>query len=440
MSPRTVPSSRSFGRRTEPHLITISRGGRERSFTVRPWVALSVASVATVFAVTYLALTAYLVWRDDIIGAAIARQTRLQHAYEDRIAALRTQIDRINARQLVDQESFEGKITELIRRQDAVSEQHRRVAALLDDARGRGLAPRLGPETTGSVPAAKPAAAPQPQPLPERGLTDLLKSSALGSGWFGGAAPKPSKPDAGERIAAVESQLVRVANQQVFALDQVARAAEGRAERLERTARRLGLPIPQAGATTAEFGSPRAVAAAATGGPLVPIGPGKLLAEQLDRARLALGRLDRVEDALDRLPLGRPHAGEGEMTSGFGPRRDPFLGVMAMHTGVDFRGDTGDPILATADGTVINADREGGYGLMVEIDHGGGFTTRFGHMSAIEVSVGEKVKKGERIGRVGSTGRSTGPHIHYETRRDGTAVDPADFLDAGRQLARAARE
>ena len=112
-------------------------------------------------------------------------------------------------------------------------------------------------------------------------------------------------------------------------------------------------------------------------------------------------------------------------------RTDPFLGRPAMHTGIDFRGDTGEPVHATAAGKVTIAGWNGGYGKMVEIDHGNGLATRYGHLSEIDVKVGQIVRIGQVIGKIGSTGRSTGPHLHYETRIDGEAVDPQKFLRAG---------
>src|SRR5665213_2668774 len=105
-----------------------------------------------------------------------------------------------------------------------------------------------------------------------------------------------------------------------------------------------------------------------------------------------------------------------------------------MHTGLDMRGDIGEPAHATADGKVTIAGRDGGYGNMVEIDHGNGFSTRYGHLSKIDVKVGQNVRIGETIGEIGSTGRSTGPHLHYETRVNGQAVDPQKFLRAGIRL------
>ena len=106
----------------------------------------------------------------------------------------------------------------------------------------------------------------------------------------------------------------------------------------------------------------------------------------------------------------------------------------AIHAGIDMRGDKGDPVRVTANGTVTIASWQGGYGNMVEVDHGNGFATRYGHMSKIDVKVGQSVRIGQTLGEIGSTGRSTGPHLHYETRIDGEPVDPQKFLRAGLRL------
>jgi murein DD-endopeptidase MepM/ murein hydrolase activator NlpD len=126
--------------------------------------------------------------------------------------------------------------------------------------------------------------------------------------------------------------------------------------------------------------------------------------------------------------------GEVDMSSPFGMRMDPFLGRPAVHTGIDLRGEVGEPVRATATGRVTIAGREGGYGNMVEISHGNSLATRYGHLSEINVKNGQIVRIGEVVGRIGSTGRSTAPHLHYETRVNGEAVDPQKFLRAGLRL------
>jgi murein DD-endopeptidase MepM/ murein hydrolase activator NlpD len=125
------------------------------------------------------------------------------------------------------------------------------------------------------------------------------------------------------------------------------------------------------------------------------------------------------------------------LSSGFGARLDPFLRSWAMHSGIDFRGATGEPVFSAASGRVAHAGMLGGYGLLVEIDHGNGIVTRYAHLSRIDVKEGDMVGVGQRVGRIGSTGRSTGPHLHYETRINGEAVDPMRFLRAGIRLASA---
>jgi murein DD-endopeptidase MepM/ murein hydrolase activator NlpD len=133
-------------------------------------------------------------------------------------------------------------------------------------------------------------------------------------------------------------------------------------------------------------------------------------------------------------PLRKPLPGALQMTSTFGYRTDPFLGRPALHSGVDLREDYGAPVRATAAGVVTAAGPQGGYGNLVEIDHGGGLATRYGHLSGINVVPGQQVGPGAVVGQVGSTGRSTGPHLHYEVRMDGEAVDPTRFLKAASAL------
>ena len=140
-------------------------------------------------------------------------------------------------------------------------------------------------------------------------------------------------------------------------------------------------------------------------------------------------KLDQLQDGVIAIPSDKPVKMNVEFTSGFGVRSDPFHAGAAMHPGIDLAGSYGTPIYATADGTVLRAGwNSGGYGNLVEVDHGRGITTRYGHMSAILVSPGQHVVRGQQVGRMGSTGRSTGTHLHYEVRIDGRAVNPIPFM------------
>ena len=118
-------------------------------------------------------------------------------------------------------------------------------------------------------------------------------------------------------------------------------------------------------------------------------------------------------------------------TSPFGVRSDPFVHMVNLHPGIDLAAPTGTEVHATADGVVLRADRVGGYGNLVEIDHGAGIATRYGHLSRILVHAGERVRRGEAVALVGSTGRSTGSHLHYEVRIAGRPIDPLPYMAAG---------
>ena len=142
---------------------------------------------------------------------------------------------------------------------------------------------------------------------------------------------------------------------------------------------------------------------------------------------VAWRQLDRLEDGIIAIPAGRP-VNTGNFTSGFGTRSDPFRGSAAMHAGIDLAGPLGTPIYATADGIIARSEYAGAYGNLVEINHGQGIQTRYGHMSRLIARPGQRVRRGELIGLMGSTGRSTGSHLHYEVRIDGRAVNPVPFL------------
>ena len=143
----------------------------------------------------------------------------------------------------------------------------------------------------------------------------------------------------------------------------------------------------------------------------------------------ALGRMDAMERALAAIPTAMP-AASMMMSSGFGYRSDPFTGGGAMHAGLDFKGPVGTPILAAAKGKVVLAGFNGGYGNTIEIRHANGLVTRYAHLSGLNVRRGQMVDRGVQIGRMGSTGRSTGSHLHFEVRLNGQAINPRKFLEA----------
>ncbi|MEO6433526.1 MAG: M23 family metallopeptidase [Sphingomicrobium sp.] len=140
-------------------------------------------------------------------------------------------------------------------------------------------------------------------------------------------------------------------------------------------------------------------------------------------------KLDQLQDGVIAIPSEKPIKSTVAFTSGFGVRSDPFNSGAAMHPGIDLAGPSGTPIYATADGAVLRSGwNSGGYGNLIELDHGRGITTRYGHLSKIVIEPGSKIARGQLIGYMGSTGRSTGNHLHYEVRIDGRAVNPIPFM------------
>ncbi len=239
-----------------------------------------------------------------------------------------------------------------------------------------------------------------------------------------------------ERLGRVAMSLDRIEHEQTKRLSGILRPAMAAAARLREAFDMAGLPVERFVPGPALAKMPRKDANA-VGGPFVAApasGAEGLFERQLAAAQSAVATLDGLRRALPMAPLRKPLSGPLQVTSLFGYRPDPFLGRPALHSGVDLRDDYGAPVKATAAGVVTVAGPQGGYGNLVEIDHGGGMATRYGHLSAIDVAPGQQVTPGTSIGRVGSTGRSTGPHLHYEVRVDGEAVDPARFLKAASAL------
>lgn len=169
------------------------------------------------------------------------------------------------------------------------------------------------------------------------------------------------------------------------------------------------------------------------GGPFEAVAPLKAGDPNFKQMFMSWKKLDRVEQGTIAIPSSMPVSGTN-FTSGYGVRSDPFRGRAAMHTGIDLAGPIGTQIRATADGYVQRSEWVSGYGNLVELSHGRGIQTRYGHLSKSLVAPGQRVKRGDLIALMGSTGRSTGSHLHYEVRIDGKAVNPTPFMQSNDYL------
>jgi murein DD-endopeptidase MepM/ murein hydrolase activator NlpD len=447
--------------------LSRARGEAIRTIGVRPFVLWSLTALFALSLLWAGATTFYLAFHDDMLGALAARQSELQFGYEDRLADARAELERVSGRQLLDQSSFEGRLHDLLSRQ-ARLEQRSAIVAALAEQTTRSLAvfePRvplaaagkpqgsalsaisaaspLGPSDTlvgatarafapgEAAPAAGP---PRPKPLddprPAASGPQAAAQRTPGADLLAAA----DNPDLGAtaRIGLIALSLDRLERNQSAALGAIDTDARASAARIVAVVSRIGFDA-DALALPALPGNPKG----GVGGPFIPLtaDPG---APGFDKALAStardVGEMDRLNRLLPILPLRAPLIGEAAVSSPFGYRRDPFLGLAELHPGVDLVQEYGAEVHATAGGRVTHAGPMGGYGDMVEIDHGNGLVTRYGHLSEVLVAEGQQVTAAAILGRIGSTGRSTGPHLHYEVRVDGEPVDPERFLQAGAPL------
>jgi len=234
--------------------------------------------------------------------------------------------------------------------------------------------------------------------------------------------------------AAVVEPFRRLESEQLAFVDKATTAAEARLRDAQSLVRRLGLD-PDRLMSASAFDAP---GSAGVGGPFVPVHAPVDAEPKFKGLFLSWKKLQSLEAALTVIPSFVP-VKSYSYSSGYGVRYDPFTGMSAMHAGLDMAGSMGEPIYAAAAGIVTTAGRSGAYGNCVEVTHGKGLATRYGHLSAILVHPGETVKQGEVIARMGSTGRSTGTHLHFEVRIDGRAVNPRPYLDASEYVLAAQR-
>ncbi len=247
---------------------------------------------------------------------------------------------------------------------------------------------------------------------------------AAGQDLVGDAQDKGGSLTAKISMAPEAAPLMRLQERQRrFAL-LLTGAVERRADRAAAAIRSFGLD-PDALARTA---------ARAQGGPFVPWqGAEGALTGELEHLADAMARMEFLERSLLSIPSGQPTS-TPMLSSSYGYRRDPFNGHAAFHAGLDFPGHRGQPINAAANGKVSFVGQRSGYGNVVEVTHGNGLMTRYAHLSGFAAHVGDTVARGAMIGRMGSTGRSTGPHLHFEVRLNGQAINPRRFLEARKDV------
>jgi murein DD-endopeptidase MepM/ murein hydrolase activator NlpD len=456
--------------------VYIRSDGRVQFFTFGATLQATCAGLSLIFLGWVAFASVNVIFKDRIIAAKNHRYQQMQATYENRVADQQVSYDELNTALISAVDHFKVRADELQRKQDIVSkllgrkEQVDRTltsisggaqlkaapddlprvsasASSADDSEDVGVTTNAGSGDGDDVsPPSKGAsqlnvmpqnAAPQPRtgkPTKASFLEGAFKKfSAI---FYFARRPRRRSNVANQpafRILAAQSNRIdRMSGSETALLEGVDHQITGRISDLQALLTRVGVD-PNAMEQKAE---------GAMGGPLVPIEAVHIegIADQaFTNAYEGIGahanELDALFAALRHVPLTTPvHGASFEQTSGFGARVDPFTHHVSFHPGLDFAGPWGSTVSSTAPGVVDWAGPRGGYGNMVEIDHGYGFKTRYGHLSSVLVRVGAKVQKGSPIGKLGSTGRSTGPHVHYEVWSGNVVRNPRKFIEAGRNV------
>ena len=451
--------------------IYIRSDGRVQFFTFGPSLQATLAGLTLIFLGWVAFATVNVIFKDRIIAATDHRYQQMQSAYENRVADLQLSYDELNGALVSAEDRFKATADSLTAKQNAINGLLARQSEAANAIGGMRAPASAEPLVFGATAPLDHAAPAEGLPLTEEVIGDAeSSSSALAMmpdlpapqprtgeapaepGFFtraldrlrtlfGGAPAQQARQVSAAHadhpaLKSLNAQTARLAALEKNDMAMLASAEAG----LQRSATSLRGVLRRTGLHPEQF--PRRVAASAMGGPEIPLDRVRLngvsdraFTEAYLRTSAIQAELDTLIAAVRHVPLAMPVTdARFDRSSGFGARRDPFTGRYAYHPGVDFAGPYGARVSATAQGRVVFAGYKGAYGNMVEVDHGFGLRTRYGHLSRITVRPGARIAKGAEIGRVGSTGRSTGSHVHYEVLYDGKVRNPSSFIEAGRNV------
>jgi murein DD-endopeptidase MepM/ murein hydrolase activator NlpD len=415
--------------------------GRVQFVSLSPVTQLCLAIGAFLFFSWVAFTTVNVVFKEQIIAAKERKFIEMRAAYEERLAQMETSYERLNASLVLAQQRFldetadiearQAQLEQILMQGGSLSSQlsalkersgvsRRRAANENGDARGNTLAMRLNDGFSPSQRSRLDLIAAE-----ERQLAQNIES---GANPFGPALPTHEVNDIPRRVASL-------AITQRHIVSAFETATQRHVADMERVIDRTGVERQQM------LSSLDLDDSNAAGGPFIGLSSahaatnkdGREFDQRLERLAKNMHQLTRLHLILQAMPIDTPIA-QFKVTSRFGVRSDPFRGRQAFHSGLDLKGPLATPVYATAAGTVVFAGWRGAYGKVVEINHGNGLKTIYGHLSSHSVQVGDRVDYRQMIGRQGSTGRSTGPHLHYEVIYNGVRRDPAKFIEAGKYV------
>lgn len=424
----------------ERHFMVRSSGAM-RQFTLTSWHQMGVLAVVLLLFGWMTYATAAMVWMDDIVAAKNDKITAAREAYKSLLA----EVSVYKARVADVTRALEANHTHFSRlvgsggpSEAVVGSGVQPAAALGDDAVAAGfLSEQRRYNQEHQTLMAQLASL-------EQGMADLSQARLLLSEFDGielemrkvvlqrDLALSENK-DLLNKVTDLESQLGQMENAQVMLVERFGQLAQDKIAGIEETLSDTGLDLGDL--LRRKLSKPEAFG---KGGPFLPLDLPPVADEGFDTSLAALNdnldQLQTLRDLVLDLPLAGPLKASYRVTSRFGVRTDPFNGTAARHEGLDMGAPSGTPVHVTAPGKVVYAGWRGRYGRVIEVDHGLGLSTRYAHLSSIKVQLGQEVDRGAVIGTVGSSGRSTGPHLHYEVRVNGRPRNPASFMEAGKHV------
>lgn len=370
---------------------------------------------------------------------------KLRNAYEHQLAEFQSSINQINGRMVNNQDAYLKELERLRSIYSSLQQRHIKLEDLMD----QGWTPRMVTVPVQSHNESSDAVSSDNLPAPKTtGTTKTKQNSSLAPSALtpGDRGPQhrfsstrhkytPPAPKPVD-VASLSSSMKDHWKKQNRTSTQINFSARKRVKEMMQVLSRLKFNLAELKLTPSS-GAPDNTAGN-TGGPFVELAFSDVVAipdsfSELEFATLKpFQKIFLLEKSLLELPIRRPLSDLRSITSPFGPRMDPFRKIYAMHRGIDFRAPAGEPVLATAAGVVILTQKQSksGYGKLLVIRHEHGVSTLYGHLSEFMVATGDRVKPGDVVGKVGNTGRSTGPHLHYEIRVGDSHVDPIDYLEA----------
>ncbi len=346
----------------------------------------------------------------DISRFLDSKNAEIIAAYEDRIAQLRIEVDRLYSRQYAQNGNLNLQLVELAQKQAALLEIQPIVKSLAESANNLGLLTGKNEVNLETIPS-----------FPVKNEFDNISTGSI----------EEQNNTKQQQINSLRSSIYQLSNDMFDALNSLSLAAEKSTNEIVSYLEPIGF-APKFGVNSTHYDK------SAMGGPMIEDNIKTSELNFIDDANKLLESLERLKEAkraIDLAPIFMPLSGSYRLSSRYGKRSDPINGRRAFHSGNDYAAPYGSDVRSAGDGVVIFAGLKGGYGKAVEIKHKNGIITRYAHMSAYLVRKGQNVRAGDLIGKVGSSGRSTGAHLHFEVRSTDKALDPNKFLQAGKYLA-----